>query len=201
MSGLWPAWVGALVLGLLTPMVFLVTGRMLGVSGFWARALSRREQEKVFAAYTAALDQKRMDEALERATLEAFGPQALTLPGNESPVQVAAKPSAPLPWTANVVFLCCLTLGGTLAALLRGAPSPVLDPSLSATFGSAWPLALLGGGFLVGLGARWAGGCTSGHGLSGCGSLQPGSLVATAAYFLAGVVVSFAIAAPWIAAW
>ena len=198
MSVPWPAWLGALVLGVLTPFVFIVTRRMLGVSGFWARALSRQEQRKVYAAYEASLDQKRMDEALERATLEAFGQDvAFGLPESTSSSEPAALPlTPPLPWSANLVFLLCLALGGTLAAVLRSdALPPAVDPALRVAFGSAWPLALLGGGFLVGLGARWAGGCTSGHGLSGCGSLQRGSLLATFVYFLAGVIVSLGIAA------
>ena len=47
------------------------------------------------------------------------------------------------------------------------------------------------GGVLVGVGTRMAGGCTSGHGLSGCSRLQPSSLIATASFFGTGIVVSF----------
>ena len=50
---------------------------------------------------------------------------------------------------------------------------------------------LFAGGVLVGFGTRLAGGCSSGHGLSGCGRLQPVSLVATAVFFGAAVAVSF----------
>ena len=39
---------------------------------------------------------------------------------------------------------------------------------------------VLGGGFLVGFGARWAGGCTCGHAISGLADLQVPSLVAVA---------------------
>lgn len=55
-------------------------------------------------------------------------------------------------------------------------------------------LVLLGGGAMVGFGTRMAGGCTSGHGLSGVGRLQPASLLATAIFFGTAVVVSFALA-------
>jgi uncharacterized membrane protein YedE/YeeE len=47
------------------------------------------------------------------------------------------------------------------------------------------------GGVLVGFGTRLAGGCSSGHGLSGCGRLRPVSILATAVFFGAAVLVSF----------
>jgi uncharacterized membrane protein YedE/YeeE len=47
------------------------------------------------------------------------------------------------------------------------------------------------GGVLVGFGTRLAGGCSSGHGLSGCGRLRPVSIVATAVFFGTAVGVSF----------
>jgi uncharacterized membrane protein YedE/YeeE len=50
---------------------------------------------------------------------------------------------------------------------------------------------LFAGGVLVGFGTRLAGGCSSGHGLSGCGRLRPVSLLATAVFFGTAAVVSF----------
>ncbi|GAB3974123.1 hypothetical protein GCM10027615_38930 [Plantactinospora veratri] len=47
------------------------------------------------------------------------------------------------------------------------------------------------GGVLVGFGTRLAGGCSSGHGLNGCGRLHPDSIVATAVFFGTAVLVSF----------
>lgn len=46
------------------------------------------------------------------------------------------------------------------------------------------------GGFLVGFGARWAGGCTSGHAISGLATLQLPSLVAVAGFFLGGLLMT-----------
>ena len=54
------------------------------------------------------------------------------------------------------------------------------------------PLLLLVG-VLVGYGARWAGGCTSGHGLSGCAAGSPESLAATATFFSVAVVVTLGL--------
>ena len=44
------------------------------------------------------------------------------------------------------------------------------------------------GGFLVGFGTRYARGCTSGHGIFGLASLQWPSLVATACFFIGGIL-------------
>lgn len=48
---------------------------------------------------------------------------------------------------------------------------------------------LLLGGLLVGFGARYAGGCTSGHAISGLSNLQLPSLVAVTGFFIGGLVM------------
>jgi uncharacterized membrane protein YedE/YeeE len=48
------------------------------------------------------------------------------------------------------------------------------------------PGLLAAGGVLVGIGARFGSGCTSGHGVCGIARLSPGSLVATGCFLLAG---------------
>lgn len=48
---------------------------------------------------------------------------------------------------------------------------------------------LLIGGFLVGFGARYAGGCTSGHAISGLSNLQLPSLIAVIGFFIGGLVM------------
>jgi len=45
------------------------------------------------------------------------------------------------------------------------------------------------GGFLVGFGARYAGGCTSGHAISGLSELQLPSLIAVIGFFIGGLVM------------
>ncbi|MGB2253237.1 MAG: YeeE/YedE family protein, partial [Flavobacteriaceae bacterium] len=49
---------------------------------------------------------------------------------------------------------------------------------------------LILGGFLVGFGARYAGGCTSGHAISGLSNLQLPSLIAVVGFFIGGVLVN-----------
>lgn len=51
---------------------------------------------------------------------------------------------------------------------------------------------LAGGGFLIGVGARTAGGCTSGNGLSGCSFGSPASFVATGTFMVTAVAAAFA---------
>ena len=46
-------------------------------------------------------------------------------------------------------------------------------------------------GLLVGFGTRYAGGCTSGHGVCGIGRLSPRSIAATGAFMVAGMVTVF----------
>lgn len=48
---------------------------------------------------------------------------------------------------------------------------------------------LLVGGLLVGFGARYAGGCTSGHAISGLSNLQLPSLIAVIGFFIGGLVM------------
>ena len=69
--------------------------------------------------------------------------------------------------------------------LLQGA-LPV--PRIDAGFGM-----LVLAGLLVGLGTSYGSGCTSGHGVCGISRLSPRSLVATAAFMLAGVATVFVV--------
>lgn len=46
------------------------------------------------------------------------------------------------------------------------------------------------GGFLVGFGARYAGGCTSGHAISGLSNLQLPSLIAVIGFFIGGLLMT-----------
>ncbi len=56
---------------------------------------------------------------------------------------------------------------------------------------------IVGGGFLIGFGSRYAGGCTSGHAISGIADLQLPSLVATIFFFVGGMITTYLIL-PWV---
>lgn len=51
-------------------------------------------------------------------------------------------------------------------------------------------LLLVVGGFFVGFGARYAGGCTSGHAISGLSNLQIPSLIAVIGFFIGGLLMT-----------
>jgi hypothetical protein len=94
-------------------------------------------------------------------------------------------------------FLIGVVLGGGLFALIAGGPDFHGYGWLTAALhGSAriWiaPI-LLVAGVLIGYGAKMAGGCTSGNGLSGNAMLAPASLAATATFFATAIVVTFFI--------
>ena len=54
-------------------------------------------------------------------------------------------------------------------------------------------LILLVSGFLIGFGTRYAGGCTSGHAITGLSSLQFPSLLAVIGFFIGGVLATWFI--------
>ena len=60
---------------------------------------------------------------------------------------------------------------------------------------STWQgwLFLVIGGLLIGFGTRYAGGCTSGHAISGLSNLQIPSLIAVVGFFIGGLVMTFFI--------
>ena len=69
--------------------------------------------------------------------------------------------------------------------------------SLNALFTLRGFIIMVIGGFLVGFGTRYAGGCTSGHSIMGLSNLQWPSLVATIC-FMAGGFIMANIILPWI---
>jgi len=52
-------------------------------------------------------------------------------------------------------------------------------------------LILLAAGFLVGFGSRYAGGCTSGHGIVGLSNLEMPSLIAVIGFFIGGLIMTW----------
>ena len=115
----------------------------------------------------------------------------------------------------NLLVILGAIVGGFLAAqyLTDGAPMS-LNPKTIAQLqafgiedaGTAFlPDALFGmehwtdpkilgmlvfGGFFVGFGTRYAGGCTSGHAITGLSNLQRGSLIAVIGFFIGGLFVN-----------
>ncbi len=203
--GYWPWWGGSLGLLGVSVAYFLATARTLGVSGSYDRVLRGRKASTLSEETERLLsDRAALDAALLAATKEEFGDD-FKLPGTSQSREVAAlavdkgsaRPRIWLHWDHHLSLLVGLLLGGTIATAVAG-PWRLhlsLEPEYVRCLGDGWHgwLALFVGGLLSGFGARMAGGCTSGHGLSGCSRLHPASLIATIAFFGVGVVTSLVL--------
>jgi uncharacterized protein len=116
----------------------------------------------------------------------------------------------------RLLFLSGAILGGALSAIyLQSTPPDISEATVShlADLGISYDLAketnqafiptelfrfdtvkgvmiALIGGFLIGFGARWAGGCTSGHSITGMAQLQLPSLLSTVGFFIGGLILT-----------
>jgi uncharacterized membrane protein YedE/YeeE len=97
----------------------------------------------------------------------------------------------------DVILILGILVGAFISAGLSGQFRAQWVPDLWATtFGQA-PLPRLIvafiGGILMGVGSRWAGGCTSGHGISGTLQLALSSWLAAICFFISGIVTALLI--------
>ncbi|HMO31461.1 MAG TPA: YeeE/YedE thiosulfate transporter family protein [Lacibacter sp.] len=114
----------------------------------------------------------------------------------------------------NLFFVGGVLMGGVVVALFLSNPDPmIVAPALAEELSGYgitnynslvppdvfnWPelltvrglLMMVGGGFLVGFGTRYAGGCTSGHAIMGLSNLQWPSLVATICFMAGGFIMA-----------
>lgn len=114
----------------------------------------------------------------------------------------------------NLLFAAGLVLGGVLAGNFLMSAEPIhvhtalvqelagygiteytgLLPTQLFSFQNLFTLQgflmIVVGGFLVGFGTRYAGGCTSGHAITGLSNLQWPSLVATVAFMVGGILTA-----------
>lgn len=119
--------------------------------------------------------------------------------------------------TWNLVFLVGAIIGGFIAKqFLSSAGGVVISPatindlsklgiaaptsmqpaelfSLDAILSIKGFFVLAIGGLMVGFGSRYAGGCTSGHAISGLSDLQVPSLIAVIGFFIGGLIMTFFI--------
>ena len=174
----WPWYVAGPLLGLIVPLLLLIGGKSFGVSANLRHLCA--------AVLPTRVDFLRYD----------WKRQGL--------------------W--NLTFALGILLGGFIAATLLASP----DPYVQISEATRADLAALGitdfrglvpselfswkglmtlpglvmvvlGGFLVGFGARYAGGCTSGHAITGLAALQFPSLVATIGFFIGGLIATYLI--------
>jgi uncharacterized membrane protein YedE/YeeE len=65
------------------------------------------------------------------------------------------------------------------------------DALLDLIFSFSKSILILLGGVLIGFGTRYAGGCTSGHAISGLSNLQIPSLKAVIGFFIGGLIMAY----------
>ncbi|MDE3142520.1 MAG: YeeE/YedE family protein [Bacteroidota bacterium] len=114
----------------------------------------------------------------------------------------------------NLFFVVGIILGGVISSTLLADPNPVqINPALAkelhqygiSNYNQLIPvdifnwqtllsvkgfIMMIGGGFLVGFGTRYAGGCTSGHSITGLSNLQWASFVATVCFMIGGFIAA-----------
>jgi uncharacterized membrane protein YedE/YeeE len=114
----------------------------------------------------------------------------------------------------NLVFVAGIFLGGVIAAAFLANPHPIeVNPALvnelsgygisnydhlvpqdiinwQSLFTLKGFIMMVVGGFLVGFGTRYAGGCTSGHAIMGLSTLQWPSLIATISFMIGGFILA-----------
>lgn len=171
----WPWYVAGPLIGLMVPGLLLIGGKMFGISANLRTAC------------------------------------AIVAPGKVEFFRFDWKRSGG--W--NLVFALGIMLGGFIAAVLLRDPHPIaisaatkadlaalgirdfsgLVPREIFSWASVLTLkgfVLLGlGGFLVGFGSAYAGGCTSGHAIMGLADLQLPSLVAVLGFFAGGLITTY----------
>ena len=173
----WPWYVAGPLIGLFVPLLLLLTGKAFGVSS-----------------------------SLKHAC-------AATVPGRAEYFRYDWKASGL--W--NLLFVAGILIGGVVAVQLLGGGGPtgisaatkadlqalgltdfsgLVPPELfswsSLTTGPGL-VAIVLGGFLVGFGARYAGGCTSGHAITGLATFQWASLLAVVGFFIGGLFTTYVL--------
>ena len=171
----WPWYVAGPLIGLFPSLLLLLGNRLFGVSSNLHHTCA--------AIYPRDIAYFRYDWRREGAWNLAFllgilagGFIAGILLRNPAPVAIAARTKADL-----------LALG--IRDFSGLAPADLFNwASLLSARG--WVVIVVGG-FFVGFGTSYAGGCTSGHGLSGVADLQMPSFIALLAFFAGGFAGTF----------
>lgn len=97
----------------------------------------------------------------------------------------------------GMMLVLGVIIGAFISSILSGdfkfqILPPMWEQEISSSFGLRFFAAFIGG-TLLGIGARWSGGCTSGHGISGTSQLSVISWVAAICFFVGGIAAAFLI--------
>jgi len=162
-SELWSPYLVGAGIGILVWLGFLLSNKAIGCSTAYARTFGMAEK---FV---------RGDKVEEKTYYKRFKPE--------------------IDWEWMLVL--GIVVGALLSSLLSGSFRIEMVPRVwENTFGSSHILRFTGaliGGLLLGFGARMAGGCTSGHGISGTSQLSVGSWLAFLFFFIGGIVTAVLI--------
>lgn len=176
--GPWPWYVAGPLIGLTVPLLLFLGNKRFGLSSNLRHmcAAVPAARKNAFFAY----DWRREGSwnLVLYAGVAIGGLIAGVLLANPAPLQVADATSAALAQAG-------LEVDGRLA--------PAALFSFEALFTLPGFIAMVVGGFLIGFGARWAGGCTSGHAIMGLSELQWPSLLAVVGFFAGGVAATFLV--------
>ncbi len=169
----WPWYVAGVLIGLIVPALLILGNRHFGIS-----ANLRHICAACFPSDIKFFKYEWKKEAWNLFFVGGIliGAVIATLwLGNENPVQVNPKLAEEL-------------AGYGLTNYDKLLPPEIFSwQSLLTTRGL---IMLVGGGFLVGFGTRYAGGCTSGHAIMGLSNLQWPSLVATCCFMAGGFLMA-----------
>jgi len=167
----WPWYLAGPVIGLTVPILLLLGNKRLGISSTLRQLCA--------ACYPAKLPLLNYDWK-EHAWNLYFGGGILiggflggVVFANENPVAITESTAA------YFKSLGLTDLSGFMPAEIFNWKTLITLKGL---------VVMIGGGFLVGFGTRYAGGCTSGHGIMGLSALQWPSLLATISFFAGGIL-------------
>lgn len=169
----WPWWVAGPLIGAVVPFVYWYGGKKWGVSSSLRHLCA--------ATLPAGLEYFRYDWRKRGAWHLAMA-AGMVLGGFLAGVVLAPPELTVAISAATVADLQALgltDLGGLVPAEVFSWGTLLSPVGL---------LVVAFGGFLVGFGARYGGGCTSGHGISGLANLQASSLVVVVGFFVGGLV-------------
>jgi uncharacterized protein len=197
-SSYWPWWLGALSFFSIAMAHYYFMGTVFGVSGSVKESIKFRPGQKNDSPAKVLKDQDVLEEMMLLATMKEFGEEEL----KEFTADIEKEDKKNkiiflrVPQTCHITFLIFIMAGGFLSRILQNETF-----SLHTDMGDFYTsihgkdiemiIILLIGGIMLGFGTTMAGGCTSGHGLNGCGRFQKGSLAATFIFFSIGISVTF----------
>lgn len=173
LSGHWPWYVTGPIIGLFVPLLLLVGNKQFGISSSFRHicAATIRPPAEYFKY---DWKQHAWNLFLVAGIVIGGAIAVLFLKGNQAPAVTSS---------ARTMFASWGIAGVT-------ALEPAHVFSLAALANPRNILLLGAGGFLIGFGTRYANGCTSGHAIMGLSLLNFGSLVASASFFVGGIIVS-----------